>query len=112
MHWQLLRSMRMSRHPTDPFAPLRAQACSSGEASSKGLPQPAGDFNGAACEPRLARLMVPLPDGYPCLAHARAVGSPHRAVHLFPPVCPHCVRTLCPAWAVLTAPVRIIYETL
>jgi len=77
-----------------PFAALRAQACSAGESSSKGLPQPAVGFNGAACEPRLARLMAP--DGYPCLAHARAVGSPLRAVHLFPPVCPHCVRTLCP----------------
>ena len=77
-----------------PFASLRAQACSAGESSSKGLPQPAGGFNGAACEPRLARLMPP--DGYLCLAHARAVGSPLRAVHLFPPVCPHCVRTLCP----------------
>jgi hypothetical protein len=84
--------MRISRQPTDPFAPLRAQVCSGGEASSKGLPQPAGGFNGAACEPRLARLMAP--DGYPCLSHARAVSSPRRAVHLFPPVCPHRVRTL------------------
>ena len=86
--------MRMSRHPTDPFLPLLAQACNGGESSSKGLPQPAVGLNGAACEPRLARLMAP--DGYPCLAHARAVGSPRRAVHLFPPVRPHCVRTLCP----------------
>ena len=92
-----------------PFAALRAQACSAGESSSKGLPQPAGGFNGAACEPRLARLMPP--DGYPCLAHARAVGSPRRAVHLFP-TCPStlCAHTL--SWAVLTAPVRMIGGTL
>jgi hypothetical protein len=86
--------MRMSRHPTDPFAPLRAQACSGGEASLKGLPQLAGGCNGSASGSRLARLMAL--DGYPGLTHARAVGCRRRAVHLFPPVCPHRVRTLCP----------------